>query len=98
MPGQGSKSSCIQWLVLSFLLCVLFVECLYFSVLKLLLENGGVVDRVDQSSWTPLHWAACNGHRDCCLLLLDWNADISSTTNVCQTYFVSYILKHIKFN
>ena len=52
------------------------------SVLKTLTENGGHVEREDQSGWTPLHWASTNGHRDVCLLLLDLGASITATTNV----------------
>ncbi len=54
----------------------------YRSVLKTLIESGGHVERVDQSGWTPLHWASTNGHRDVCLILLDLGASITATTNV----------------
>ena len=55
---------------------------MFCSVLKILIENGGHAERVDQSGWTPLHWASTNGHRDICLILLDMGASITATTNV----------------
>ncbi len=51
-------------------------------MLTTLIEGGGHVDRVDQSGWTPLHWAATNGRRDVGLVLLDLGASITATTNV----------------
>ena len=54
----------------------------FFSCLKVLLEHGGFVNQADQSGWTPLHWAAYNGHSECCQVLLQYGARLDAVTSV----------------
>ncbi len=41
----------------------------------LLLANDANIYAVDNRLWTPLHYAAYNGHRRVCNYLLKWEAD-----------------------
>jgi len=40
-----------------------------------LLANGANIFAVDERQWTPLHYAAYNGHPKVCKKLLTWSAD-----------------------
>jgi ankyrin repeat protein len=40
-----------------------------------LIASGANVDAANDSSFTPLHWAAGNGHGDVVALLIDAGAD-----------------------
>uniref|UniRef100_A0A182J872 ANK_REP_REGION domain-containing protein n=1 Tax=Anopheles atroparvus TaxID=41427 RepID=A0A182J872_ANOAO len=48
----------------------------YISVLKLLLEGRGDIDRQDVDGWTPLHAAAYWGQKEATQLLLNASVDI----------------------
>ena len=36
-----------------------------------------MIDHLDAMKWTPLHWAAKDGHLEMAKLLLEFNADIN---------------------
>jgi ankyrin repeat protein len=48
------------------------------SVVKLLLDAGAHVNVVDDSNFTPLHWAAFTGHAGAAELLLKAGADVNA--------------------
>ena len=45
-----------------------------------LLEQGAIIDCIDKSGRTALHWAAISGHTEIVKLLLSHNADILAVT------------------
>ena len=47
--------------------------------LRRALDEGSDVHARDQDGVTPLHWAAINGHYECCQLLLSRGADVNIT-------------------
>lgn len=47
--------------------------------LRQLLNGGADVEERDEQGWTPLHWAAGQGHTEIVRLLLEHGASISST-------------------
>lgn len=46
-----------------------------------LLKKGTYVDQRDSSGYTPLHYAARNGHLDLCRLLVEKGACVNAITN-----------------
>lgn len=50
------------------------------ATMKLLLQRGAKIT-ADESEWTPLHWAACNGQTKILALLLAHGADINAFTH-----------------
>ena len=46
----------------------------------LLLDRGAEVNGKDNSGWTPLHYAAWDGHADVAALLLDRGAEVNVKT------------------
>jgi len=51
------------------------------SIVKLLLEQGAMVDAVETAAgYTPLHCAAGHGHTDLCELLIRYGADPDAVT------------------
>jgi hypothetical protein len=76
------------------------------DALELLLTNGANIEAVDQRKWTPLHYAAYNGHPKCINKLLKWEADqdrlrhFRSTQNklafnLCKTDQCKWAFNHI---
>ncbi len=49
----------------------------YLKVAKFLIKNGANVNTTDTANWTPLHWAAQEGHKDMVVLLLKKGAKTS---------------------
>jgi ankyrin repeat protein len=43
-----------------------------------LMEAGAQVNSKDKDGWTPLHWAAWNGHLDIVQILLPNGADVNA--------------------
>jgi ankyrin repeat protein len=41
----------------------------------MLLQNGANIYALDERNWSPLHYAAYNGHPKTCNQLLKWEAD-----------------------
>lgn len=50
-------------------------------MLKLLLMKGGNVEAKDNNGWTPLIWAAKNGHGAVVKLLLESGANVEAKDN-----------------
>jgi ankyrin repeat protein len=48
------------------------------EVVRVLLEGGADVQRVNSYMETALHWAAGNGHLEVCRMLLDSGAEINA--------------------
>ncbi|MCG8340703.1 MAG: ankyrin repeat domain-containing protein, partial [Cytophagales bacterium] len=46
---------------------------------KLLLSQGAAINATDKDGWTPLHWAAKNGHQAVVAYLKERGADINAT-------------------
>ena len=76
------------------------------QALELLLANGANIYARDHRSWSPLHYAAYNGHPKLCNALLKWEADedklrdLRSTQNrlafnLCKTDECKWAFNHI---
>jgi ankyrin repeat protein len=57
----------------------------HLDIVKLLLEQGAIVDASGQTGRTALHWAALKGHRDILKLLLEYDAGIDVQDELVRT-------------
>ena len=66
------------------------------DVIQLLVDKcWGDVNAKNESKWTPLHWAACNGRTDACRLLVKLGAEVNALGSAEETpCFLSYIRRH----
>jgi ankyrin repeat protein len=48
------------------------------DITMFLLSRGAKVNSRDENGVCPLHWAAVNGHLNCCRILLSHNADVNA--------------------
>jgi len=55
--------------------------------IKMLIGRGANVNVKDRNNWTPLMYAAREGHMKTCVLLLEKGADISIESNIGWTAF-----------
>ncbi len=55
------------------------------NVVSKLVKNKKSVDEVDSGGWTPLHYAAANGHLDLCEILIKEDADINASNDLDYT-------------
>ena len=53
----------------------------FLNIIKLLVENGAIIDATNRKEQTPLHWAVHNGYSDIINYLLAHGADINAKEN-----------------
>ncbi|MBT4108988.1 MAG: ankyrin repeat domain-containing protein, partial [Pelagibacterales bacterium] len=65
----------------------------YLETLKVLIDAGVDVNRLDANKLTPLMWASAYGHKDVVLYLLSKNAKIENKDNQGKTA-IDYALEN----
>ena len=61
------------------------INKLYREVVRILLDNGAIVDATNYAGRTPLHSCAVGGHVDMAYLLLERSADVNARDNRSKT-------------
>ena len=54
----------------------------HLEVVRCLLEQGADRDKVGNSGWTPLHYAANYGHLEIAMLLMSYGADLLNAKTI----------------